>query len=257
MTADAWWWSDRRDGVVLGFTQRGRGASTGVYRGLNLGLHVEDDPTSVQSNRAAVLREVAELAGADAGEIRTVFMQQVHGAEVGVVPTAAVGGALAQPCDAVVVTQPRVALFSLVADCTPVLLVDAEAQVAAAVHAGRPGMLAGVVPAALAEMRQRGARRIAAVVGPSVCGRCYEVPERMRAEAASVEPVSAAVSWVGTAALDVASGVVEQLRREEVDVTWVPGCSREEDALFSYRRDGRTGRFAGVIMLTGRARAVA
>ena len=64
MTADAWWWSDRRDGVVRGFTQRGRGASTGVYRGLNLGLHVEDDPTSVQSNRASVLREVAELAGA-------------------------------------------------------------------------------------------------------------------------------------------------------------------------------------------------
>ena len=257
MTADAWWWSDRRDGVVLGFTQRGRGASTGPYRGLNLGLHVEDDPTLVRLNRATVLQEVAALAGLDQAQISPVFMQQVHGAEVVVVPPRTDGEPPAGPCDAVVVTRPGVALFTLVADCTPVLLVDAEAQVAAAVHAGRPGMLAGVVPAAVAEMRRRGARRITAVVGPSVCGRCYEVPERMRAEAASVEPVSAAVSWVGTAALDVASAVVEQLRRAEVEVTWVPGCSREEEELFSYRRDGSTGRFAGIVMLTGRSEAAA
>lgn len=251
MTADAWWWSERREGVVLGFTQRGRGASTGVHRGLNLGLHVEDDPERVHRNRATVLAELGTLAGLDPELIRPVFMRQVHGAEVRVLARETDGAGPAGSCDGVVATQSRVALFSLVADCTPVLLVDAQAHVAAAVHAGRPGMLAAVVPAAVAEMRRLGARRIAAVVGPSVCARCYEVPEQMRAEAAAVEPVSAAVTWTGTPALDVASAVVEQLRRDEVDVTWVPGCSREEDELYSYRRDGRTGRFAGVIMLTG------
>ena len=86
-----------------------------------------------------------------------------------------------------------------------------------------------------------------AVVGPSVCGRCYEVPAAMRDTAAGVEPVSATVSWTGTPAIDVAAGVVAQLRAGGAEVRWVPGCSRERDDLYSYRRDGRTGRFAGVV----------
>jgi len=176
-------------------------------------------------------------------------MHQVHGAAVRVV--AGAGEDLSpDTCDGIVTTRPHVALFSLVADCTPVLLHDLRAGVVAAVHAGRPGMLAGVVPATVAVMRDLGGRRIAAVVGPSVCGRCYEVPEQMRDEAAASEPVAAAVTWAGTPALDIATGVVEQLRREGVDVTWVRGCTKEAEELYSYRRDGRTGRFAGVIMLT-------
>ncbi len=114
-------------------------------------------------------------------------------------------------------------------------------------HAGRPGMVAGVVPRTLEVMADLGAGDVDAVVGPSVCGRCYEVPAEMRSAAAEVEPVSATVSWTGTPAIDVAAGVVAQLRAAGVPVTWVPGCSRERDDLYSYRRDGTTGRFAGVV----------
>jgi copper oxidase (laccase) domain-containing protein len=71
----------------------------------------------------------------------------------------------------------------------------------------------------------------------------------MRAEAARVSPESATVSWTGTPAVDVAAGVVAQLRAQDVAVTWVPGCAREDERLYSYRRDGRTGRFAGVVVL--------
>ena len=80
-----------------------------------------------------------------------------------------------------------------------------------------------------------------------VCGRCYEVPAEMRDLAAGVQPVSATVSWTGTPAIDVAAGVVAQLRDAGVEVRWVPGCSRERDDLYSYRRNGPTGRFAGVV----------
>ena len=98
-------------------------------------------------------------------------------------------------------------------------------------------------------MQDLGAMRISAVVGPSVCGRCYEVPFAMREEAAAVSPESRAVSWTGTPSIDVAAGVVAQLRAAGVhDVTWVKGCAREEPSLYSYRRDGTTGRFAGVIV---------
>jgi copper oxidase (laccase) domain-containing protein len=54
-----------------------------------------------------------------------------------------------------------------------------------------------------------------------------------------------------TPAIDVASGVVSQLRANDVAVQWVPGCTRESERLYSYRRDGQTGRFAGVVQLVG------
>ena len=90
-----------------------------------------------------------------------------------------------------------------------------------------------------------------AVVGPSVCGRCYEVPEEMRGAAAREQPVSAAVSWTGTPAVDVGAGVVAQLHDAGVTVRWLPGCSRERPDLYSYRRDGLTGRFAGIVAASG------
>ena len=97
-------------------------------------------------------------------------------------------------------------------------------------------------------MRELGAVRLEATVGPSVCGRCYEVPEPMRAEAVQAWPETCAVTWTGTPAIDVAAGVVAQLTRLGVGVTWLPGCARERDDLYSHRRDGVTGRFAGVIV---------
>lgn len=247
MSTDLWWWRGRRASAALGFTCRDGGVSTGDWVGLNLGAHVGDDPTAVEHNRTAVLDSLDEWP-TSREPARPVFMRQVHGAQVRVIDDL---DDLADPIpdsDGVVTTLPDIALFTLVADCTPVLLCDTDAGIIGAAHAGRPGMLAGVVPATVAAMRDLGAHQIAAVVGPSVCGRCYEVPESMRAEAIATEPVSGAVTWTGTPAIDVAAGVVDQLRRAGVQTTWVPGCSREEPALYSYRRDGTTGRFAGVIV---------
>ena len=103
----------------------------------------------------------------------------------------------------------------LVADCTPVLLADPEAGVVGAVHAGRPGMVSGIVDVAVARMRELGARDISAVVGPSVCGRCYEVPEELRAAAAAAVAPSPP-RGPGRARLPStsAAGVVAQLRGE-------------------------------------------
>ena len=105
--------------------------------------------------------------------------------------------------------------------------------------------------AALQTLGELGARRLEAVVGPSVCPRCYEVPAQLRDEAAALTPAAAAVSWTGTPAIDVASAVVQQLADSDLEVSlrWLPGCTRERDDLYSYRRDGTTGRFAGVVRL--------
>ncbi|MEU1154810.1 laccase domain-containing protein, partial [Streptomyces sp. NPDC005918] len=122
----------------------------------------------------------------------------------------------------------------------------------AAAHAGRPGMLAGVVPAAVEAMVELGADpgRIVARTGPAVCGRCYEVPEAMRADVAAVEPTAYAETSWGTPAVDVTAGVHAQLERlGVVDREQSPVCTLESGDHFSYRRDRTTGRLAGYVWL--------
>ncbi|RKT77182.1 hypothetical protein DFJ68_0598 [Terracoccus luteus] len=227
--------------VELAVTGRGAGRGAAPFTGLNLGGHVGDDPVTVEQNR----HEVASAMGVDRDHL--LFLAQVHGDTVAHATGPWSGDA--PEADAAVTATPGLALAALVADCVPVLLHDADAGVVAAVHAGRPGLLAGVVDRAVDALAERGARHLSAVVGPSVCGRCYEVPEAMARDVAHVAPSALARSWAGTPAVDVAAGVVERLSARRVVVQWLPGCTREDGDLYSYRRDGRTGRFAAVVAL--------
>src|SRR5690606_40659126 len=95
------------------------------------------------------------------------------------------------------------------ADCVPVLLADPAAGVVGAAHAGRVGAAAGVVPATVEAMEALGARRDAleVVLGPAICGGCYEVPERMRAEVDARLPGSAVRTRRGTPGLDLRAGL--------------------------------------------------
>jgi YfiH family protein len=154
--------------------------------------------------------------------------------------------------DAIVTAERGLALAVLTADCVPVLLADPVAGVAAAAHAGRPGLVAGVVPAAVRAMAELGAdpARVVVRTGPAVCGRCYEVPEEMRAEVSAVEPAAHAVTGWGTPAVDVGAGVHAQLERLGVrDRAQSPVCTRESEDHFSYRRDRTTGRLASYVWL--------
>ena len=99
------------------------------------------------------------------------------------------------------------------ADCVPVLLADPVAGVIGAAHPGRPGLAAGVVPATVAAMRERGATDITAWIGPHVCGGCYEVPAEMRDEVGALVPAAVATTTWGTPALDLGAGVRAQLER--------------------------------------------
>jgi YfiH family protein len=229
--------------IELAFTSRAEPSAAGPFGGFNLGGHVGDDPAAVERNRAALAQALAVPRD------RLLFMHQVHGTRVLEVSGPWAEHAPPPECDGIVTRSRDLALAVLVADCVPVLLHDATAGVVAAVHAGRPGMTDGIVREAVHRMRELGAGDIGAAVGPSVCGRCYEVPAELVTAAARTSPVSATRSWTGTPAVDVAAGVVDQLTSEGVAVQWIPGCTREDDDLYSYRRERRTGRFAGVIVM--------
>ncbi|WP_131738315.1 peptidoglycan editing factor PgeF [Actinomadura roseirufa] len=229
-------------GVGAGFTARAGGVSAAPYDSLNLGGAVGDDPAAVTGNR----RRAAAALGADPD--RTVWMRQVHGADVAFVTAPGTAGAV----DALVTTVPGLVLAVLVADCAPVLLADPVAGVVGAAHSGRPGTAAGVVPALVKRMCERGAdpARMRAAIGPAACGGCYEVPAAMRDDVAAAVPAAYATTSKGTPGLDIRAGIAAQLAADGVpDVRTDPRCTLETPDLFSYRRDGRTGRFAGFVWL--------
>jgi YfiH family protein len=187
---------------------------------------------------------------------RLVWMDQVHGAEVAVVDAATPAasgdqlGRTVPATDALVTNDPSTALAVLVADCVPVLLADEVAGVIGAAHAGRRGLQVGVLPATVRQMVALGARpeQITVHLGPAVCGLCYEVPAQMQEEVAAAAPASVATTRQGTPSLDIRAGLVEQLERLGVPSPAVAAtCTVEDEEFYSYRRDGVTGRFAGVI----------
>ncbi|MGX5717056.1 polyphenol oxidase family protein [Arthrobacter sp. MAHUQ-56] len=222
------WRADILPGVSAAFTDSGAG---------NLALHVGDDPAAVQERR----RLVEQSLGVAPQSLR--FMDQVHGANVAVMDAAS-----PSPVADAMVSR-GLPLAVMVADCIPVLLAGTAptGPVLAAVHAGRPGVAGGVLPAAVDTMASLGASGIRAWLGPSICGACYEVPAALRDEVAELVPASwSATSW-GTPALDLPAGARSQLEAAGVQVEYSGACTLETESLYSYRRDRNTGRFAGVV----------
>ena len=238
----------------IAVSDRWGGVSTEPYAELNLAEHVADDRLRVTENR----RRLASALGLAPGSV--AFMTQVHGREVAVVdgPPSPRGIGLrpVPQADALVTCGHGVALAVLVADCVPVLLAGrSEAgPVLAAAHAGRRGVVLGVVAATVEAMAGLGARpgSMSAMVGPAVCAECYEVPAAMADEVAAAVPSARATSRTGTPALDLPAAVTTQLRDAGVaDVVVDPTCTAEDRSLYSHRRDAVTGRFAGVVWTAG------
>ena len=261
----------------------GAAGAPGARDALNLAEPPLDDPDL--ESRLALLEENVDILGyalARGGEAEgddvfalpdgatlptVVRVRQVHGNHVHLVDRAWLEGSRQRAgdppsgssvelrsaqtlveADGLVTDVPGVALLVRVADCVPVLLADPDRGVVGAAHAGRDGLVRGIVPATVGRMRDLGAGRIVAWVGPSICGRCYELPEELQREVvAAVPEAQAQTSW-GTPAVDVGAGVVAQLRAEDVEVVDAARCTREDADLWSYRRDGlAAGRLGAVV----------
>lgn len=230
----------------MAFTDRWGGYSSGRFSSLNLGRSVGDDDTLVDANRSALGAALSLPAD------KISFVSQVHGADVHHVQTED-DISLGPRADAQITSLPGVGLAVLTADCVPVALAAPDTGHIGVVHAGRRGMLDGVVGRAVDRMREEGARGIVAYIGPSICPRCYEVPDEMRAEAMKICPVAGAVSAAGTAAIDVAGGVAHQLVQSGVEIAgFSRTCTYEASELFSYRREQTTGRMAVVAWFESR-----
>jgi YfiH family protein len=221
--------------VNFRFTDSTGGNSAGAFRSRNLALHVGDQPKSVERNRMELSDEI---------DRPIQFMNQVHGNDVEVIDQFS---HVSPTVDALVTTNSTIALAVMVADCIPLLLSN-EGSIAA-VHIGRRGLLNHLTQRTLSVMNALNPSPITAIIGPSICGTCYEVSEDVFDEVTSLFPRSQSQTSAGGFALDLAAALTFDLQESGITVHDYSRCTVEENSLFSYRRDGVTGRQAGVIWL--------
>jgi YfiH family protein len=174
------------------------------------------------------------------------WLRQVHGAEVRVVDGP--GKCAGDVGDALVTADPDAALAVLTADCAPVALASEEGVIGA-VHAGWRGLVAGVVDAAVAAMRDLGATDVVGALGPCIHAECYEF------SAADLDTVAAelgegvrSVSADNRPALDVPAAVRAAMERSGArlvhDVDVCTACSAEH---YSHRARSELERQAVVV----------
>ena len=144
-------------------------------------------------------------------------------------------------CDGMITRRKSLGLAVLAADCLPVLL--ASDACVGAIHIGRKGMEKKIATTAISKMHALGAREIQAFIGPSVCGKCYEVPVDMYQEIVSSNPASATSESLHC--LDIKAAVIAELHDVSVTTQDLQICTMEDSSFFSHRVSNREGQIEG------------
>ena len=215
----------------------------------NLAFHVNDDRTRVITNhKTLAIKHNYNFQN-------LVHMKQIHSDIVHIVqkednfenpPT----------CDALITNKKNIPLMVMVADCTPVLFYDEIKSVIGVAHAGRQGAFSNIVKKVILSFKDTFGSKVDTIkvkVGASICPSCYEVGAEINTEAISLGFHYAIMKKNNRFYLDVNAILLTQLKQcgiidKNIDlVTECSACNNKK--YYSYRREGQTGRFAGVITL--------
>jgi YfiH family protein len=242
-----------RAGFRHGFSLRTGGASRAPFAALNLARNVGDDPEAVQENHRLFAQEVGYLPE------RLYEVSQVHGAAVERAQVTLEASQFRhREADALLLSEPGFAVGVRVADCVPLLVAHAASGAVSAIHAGWRGVVAGVVPkaiAALCALARADPRELLCAVGPHIGPESFEVGDEVARELAAVAPHDARVviAREPRPLVHLERAVRAQLLQCGVtpeNIERVPGCTfREPLRFFSFRRDGsRSGRHLAAIV---------
>lgn len=212
-------------GVRVAYTTRLGGVSSGDYAQLNLGGKGGDDPQAVAANRRALSRQLNRPV---------ILVDQVHSAQVWDADQGQPQGRC--EADAQVTTRRDLALGIFAADCLPVLLADPQAGVMGAAHCGRRGLVAGVIPATVQVMVDKGANpsRIVATLGPRICADCYQVGSDLADDFEKRFPGASGPCRFGGTAIDIAAAARMELKA--AGVTNIADSAPRVGAATSYLR---------------------
>ena len=231
MSVPLLWW-DAPGPYEVAFSTRRGGVSSGPYESLNLGLLTDDAPEHVEQNRS----RLCEAVGADPA--RLAMNRQVHAATV----NRAEPGERGREGDGLWTNTPGLPMLKLTADCLPVALARQNGNVGLALlHAGRLGLLEGILEAGVAAL---GGGQIAAAVGPGIGPCCYEVGETI----ADAYRARFGGDTLRGRNLDLWTAADIVLRNAGVElVERVDVCTACNSEFFSHRRDGGVTGRQGVI----------
>ena len=250
--------------VKIHMSTRLGGYSVGPYASLNLGDHVGDDASAVNSNRAQYQRLIG---------VPTVYLKQVHQSEVVLIEPITPDAIEADVC---LTHHSQLACTIMVADCLPVLMTDSQGILVGAAHAGWRGLAGlgckgelGVIETLIAALEaQTKSLGVAnpqwlAWLGPCIGPKHFEVGSEVRS-AFIVDPLAESYfkpsplahsgKWLadlaGLAKLKLGQSGVQIILGNDSGVQGDLWCTYSQSKLFySHRRDKVSGRLAASIWL--------
>jgi polyphenol oxidase len=224
---------------------RAGGSGIGPFCSFNLADWIGDDPAAVRANwrrwRAAYPR------------LRVARLSQIHSNKVYTISSDSPESR--PPGDGLVTALTGIAVAVFTADCVPIIMVDSNAGVAAALHAGWRGTLANIAAEGVRAMVNLGAmaQQILAALGPSIGPCCFEVGSEVADQFFHLIPDSSAFSHSGDGGkvyLDLRAIIRAQLGRAGLAPTAISDvgpCTRCANDRFFSRR-GAAGAITGLQM---------
>lgn len=233
------------DQLLYAFTGREGGYSKAPYASLNLALHVGDAPEDVERNRALLAKELSF----DGRKLS--WANQVHGDKIFLLKKPNQAGFVGD-YDALITNLPGIPLMTMFADCIPILLYDPKERVIASVHAGWKGTFLEIADKAVRKMSSEFSSRpenIEALIGPGICSDHYGVDQQLIGVFHEKFPNLVKKEDSSLNLRGINKEILKKLGLRAInDLDLCPACMKEE--FFSYRQEeGRTGRFAAIIML--------
>ena len=232
-----------------GFTTKDGGISSAPYERLNLAFHVGDDEESVQKNHLSLAQKL------EYDKKTLIHMKQIHSNRVHIVNE---DDDFTTPpiCDALITNRVETPLMVMVADCSPILFHDDKRGVIAVAHAGREGTFQNIILAVLQNFRENfhsNLDNITVSIGPAIQVCCYEVGNEIFEKAKELDLEYAIEKRGDSFYLNIALILKTQLlnagiKEKNIEILQECSCCKKEK-YFSYRADGITGRFCGVIKL--------
>ena len=219
--------------VDFGFSSRFGGVSKAPFDTLNLGFHTGDAAAAVAKNRELLKREIKAHS--------LVFMEQIHSDYVLEVTSENLSdfAKTAPKCDALFTRLLNVGLCVMVADCAPIIVSDSKQGIIAAIHAGRAGVCAKILSKCVLKMKSE-PKDLKIIIGAHIKGSCYEIGDMNLGEFNAYKNGG---FFDITAALRAEINALGATNYEISEI-----CSHCDKNYFSYRRDGKTGRFAGWVI---------
>lgn len=208
----------------------------------NLAFHVEDNEINVIKNR----KNLALKLGYNYEDL--VYMNQIHSANIIVVDENS--PKLVDNCDSIITRSKNLPLMVMVADCIPILMFDSKQGVVAAIHAGRNSTFLEIskkTAEVFIEKFSSNPEDIRVILGASIQKCCYEVSD----ELSKIVENSFGKEFVENNYIDLQGINKKQLNDlgiKNIEISNI--CTKCGDkSYFSYRKDKKTGRFAGIIIL--------